>query len=783
MPRVVPIGVQDFEQYNTISFDIFNTILFREYPESEQLFTAFGEYIREKGLLKVDLSGGGFAKVREAAENEARKAVRKNGGIETITQIYQHFPALLMVQPDVLADMELEFEKQHAYLNLDMIQLLQYCRRKGKKIYLISDMYFTKEQITSLLTAIDFDWDLVDGLYVSADYQADKISGRLYEVVKECNELDTAKWLHVGDDLIADVYGAQKQKIHSYHYDIDAWCNETLMHENIFGGNYIHRYRKLRGLHGISNDSSDLLQQAYKIGWVVFGPVLSYFTEWILKIARENQIRHIYPLMREGVLITKLLNAALDKKNITDIKVKPLYVSRKVTMFAKYTKLNEPCFDMLMEQEQTTIKDLLNMLGLESEKQVFTEWLEVMLNDLELPQYKNNKGISLKEQLKEILFKSENKEKIDSLIRHNNELLYQYLHSEIDLAQDFITCDVGYRGRIQTGMNFILQQQGYTGHPIHTLLFGVEETLKNYMLNVDIRGCLGNFGINQKVSEQLIQYYYLLEGIFMDDTGSTDSYCLDRVIVPILSERKVSEKELEVIGQIQRGIIEYYQYYMEYQKRYPGVLSMNFDDVQTRNEYSRILLRIFTYPDSTEAEVLLNITYEMNVGSTYHNVMDYNTYKSIIETEGIARFMRMRFRNKQVWKEGVVKKYDPKYQLTNEIDKLEFPYKYFADMFRLCLLLQEKGYPEIIVYGAGVVGHTLYQAAKYFNISIGCFIDRNPELWELRIGKSGITSIDSSLVGKYHCPIVIASYAYLDEIVDSIRNKGIENLVYSVNDI
>lgn len=38
------------DQYNTISFDIFNMILFREYSEPQQLFTAFGEYISDKKI-------------------------------------------------------------------------------------------------------------------------------------------------------------------------------------------------------------------------------------------------------------------------------------------------------------------------------------------------------------------------------------------------------------------------------------------------------------------------------------------------------------------------------------------------------------------------------------------------------------------------------------------------------------------------------------------------------------------------------------------------------------
>lgn len=770
------------DQYNIISFDIFNTILFREYSEPEQLFTAFGEYIKGKGQLKVCLTGGEFAKVREAAENEARKAVRKKGGIETITQIYQHFPAFLKVQPDVLADLELEFEKQHAYLNLEMIELLEYCKQCGKKIYLISDMYFSGEQIKDLLESIGFDWSLVDGLYVSADCQVDKITGKLFKYVKDVLGLDSNEWIHVGDDLTADVYGAKKQNIASYHYDIDTWCNETLIHENIFGGIYIDKYRRLRGLHGIDTDSTDEMEQAYKIGWTVFGPVLTCFSEWIIDIAKKNDIYQIYPLMREGVLITKLLNVSLREKGITDIVVKPLYISRRVTMFAQYEELNDACFDMLMEQEQTTIKDLFDLLGLQKEVMKFKDYLMVMLNDIDLPAYKQN-GISLRNQLKACLFCQENKQIIDKLIKEQIALLYDYLHQEIDLSKNYITCDVGYRGRIQTSMHAILTKNGHDGCGIHTLLFGVNDAIKNYMQGVDIRGCLGNFGSNQKILDQLISYYYLLENVFMDETGSTKAYYLEQSTVkPMLSERKLVNGEIEIVQAIQKGVLAYYRLYLKYVSNH-SLLAVDLEDVCERYEYSKILYRLFHMPDMIEAQTFLKLSYEMNVGSTYHNVIHYDEYAEIIKEMGIEKFLNYNFRNKQVWREGLVKLYVPDYQLTRVIDTLDLPYKYFADMFKLCMLLRKDGHEEIMVYGAGVVGHTLYQAAKYFGIRIKCFIDRNDALWGLMIGDGVITGLDDSDILLNECPIVVASYAYLDEIEAGIQEKNFRQEIYSVKQI
>lgn len=770
------------ERYGCISFDIFNTIVLTTFRDQYHFFEGLGKEVRENHLLNVDLSDGEFAKLREKAGEKVWKAVHEDGGVESIEQIYEGLPVFLTNRYKELAQMELEYKCATSYMNLDMYELLRNCKNHGKKIYLISDMFFDVGQITNLLKRVHFDMNLIDGIYVSVDEQADKRSGDLFCIVQQKEQLDTTDWLHVGDDLIADVYGAHKAGVASYHFDIEALCGRTLMQEEFASGKYLQRFRNLRAMYMMSGSYKAGKGKAYKIGWTTLGPVLTYYTEWLIKLAKDNRIHNIYPLMREGVLISKLLNIGLSNGGEPDICVKPLYVSRMVTMFGKYNTVDESFFEMLMELEQVTITDLYRLLNLDGNNRVPTEYEDMYLSDVGMPPYKDE--LDIKHILHEYIFERNNKQTIEEHIKECNDRLYQYLMSELPSEGDYITCDVGYRGRIQTGMEYVLAEREYEHHGIHAMMFGVDDTIGNYLQNVDIRGALGNFGCNTDIIGTVIRYYDILESLFMDETGSTIGYerCGNRVF-PTLGERGVSDAELGMIADIQAGILDYYAIYLKYRRAYPHLFTYEFEDEKEKREMGRICLRLFSVPDSNEAECLLHISFEQNAGSHYYNVTDYNKIRHDIEEIGIGAFLKKSYRNQMIWKEGILEKYEPYHAISRIFEQKEGTRSYYADMFKICILLYRQKCDTIIVYGAGDVGHVLYQVSEYFGIKCRYFVDRNSRLWNLTIGHSEIVSLDDERLRECNVPVVVASYYYLDEIMENLKQKYPDRKVLSVLDI
>ena len=105
-----------------------------------------------------------------------------------------------------------------------MVEALNYAKDKGKKVLLISDMYFGKKYMKKILESMAIHG--YDGLYVSCDERAWKWpNGDLYKRVAVKENISGCKWLHVGNDSGADGLAAQKNGIDSYI----VWSTEDML--------------------------------------------------------------------------------------------------------------------------------------------------------------------------------------------------------------------------------------------------------------------------------------------------------------------------------------------------------------------------------------------------------------------------------------------------------------------------------------------------------------------------------------------------------------------------
>ena len=193
---------REIDGHDVISFDVFDTLLMRRVYEPADVFV----------LMDRELTGRDpfiFSKERKAAEQELRKQCEP-----TIYQIYECLAEkyhLSEKEKQNLLSLELEKEKAVLCVRETMRCCMEYCIQRGKKVYLVSDMYFPAEVLGELLE--------IHGiigyteLLVSCDYQTSKPE-KLFDILKE--KADGKRYLHIGDNQEAD-YDAPKRR------DIDAF--------------------------------------------------------------------------------------------------------------------------------------------------------------------------------------------------------------------------------------------------------------------------------------------------------------------------------------------------------------------------------------------------------------------------------------------------------------------------------------------------------------------------------------------------------------------------------
>ena len=192
-------------EYDVISFDVFDTLIFRKVRKPTDIFY----------LLEKEQNIPGLAKKRIRAEQRARDAkyMRHNTREVSIEDIYRELDIDGFDKYEIMHK-EIEKELQNCYANPVMKKIAQILAGKHKTIVAVSDMYLHGEQIRQMLRKSGYEEILK--IYSSCDYSAGKSDGRLFpDILQEWNP---GSLIHIGDNFNSDVYQQQFLKMRTLHY-------------------------------------------------------------------------------------------------------------------------------------------------------------------------------------------------------------------------------------------------------------------------------------------------------------------------------------------------------------------------------------------------------------------------------------------------------------------------------------------------------------------------------------------------------------------------------------
>lgn len=179
-------------KYDIISFDVFDTLLFRRVECPENVFEITAD--RE---LNTNADKECYVKSRILAEQRLKKQ-----GEAHFDEIYGEIKKFFPNEYQRLRDTEIKVEKDVIYPNKEMVDLLDWSKKSGKKIIIVSDMYYTASVLNNYLSLNGI--KIKQQIYVSCDYNATKSSGELWNIVKEHNYDKTI--LHIGNAIKGDFF-------------------------------------------------------------------------------------------------------------------------------------------------------------------------------------------------------------------------------------------------------------------------------------------------------------------------------------------------------------------------------------------------------------------------------------------------------------------------------------------------------------------------------------------------------------------------------------------------
>ena len=132
------------EQYDAVSFDLFDTLIMRQVLFPSDVFELVDDRLRQHGIVIEDFPARRMASEKELSGERAPK----------LTEIYSYMRStyqLAEIEPEQLAMLEWEIDCGIVVPRKDVCRLLSNLTACGKKVYVVSDSYYNKEQIMGIM--------------------------------------------------------------------------------------------------------------------------------------------------------------------------------------------------------------------------------------------------------------------------------------------------------------------------------------------------------------------------------------------------------------------------------------------------------------------------------------------------------------------------------------------------------------------------------------------------------------------------------------------------------
>lgn len=600
-----------------LSFDIFDTILWRRVPRPTDVFPIVCSRLKRAGACPDWLPDAAFRLMRITAEQAARRRQGGLGSEVSLFDIWQEMPlSLFGASLDELVRTEVATEREFTVVDLDVAEILRTALKHGVQVIFVSDTYFTEEHLALLLDRPELGDLSGVRIFRSHEHGLDKSSG-LFDIVLEQLRLKPEQVVHLGDNLIADVEVPGRLGVRTVHYErVSAHFAEVLEREqesmDSFGpfgarvtsgdGDFGLTSLRAKTLQSAPTGGTSSSRAAWSYGAGVLGPVLTGFAEWVVERAHRDGRSVVWCPMREGTVLSALINNAAQARGVP-IEARPIWLSRHVASLAALDPKNPVSLgEFIGRSYRMTVRQLLATLELRpGDVPALADSLDRVVD---------NGGLS--ESVRDALLESPHlRNRLAETVTTARERLLVELRrvGALDTPEPALV-DLGWGGTIQYYLAKVLELAGMDVKPAGYYLATDERSTRVHLAGLRTEGYLGEAGHPRDVVHTLVRSPEVVEQSVNDLCGSLIGFREDGA--PVLgphSDPPSQELERRAVHQ---GLFAFQGQW----NRYVETGSWPSLSDAARERLGAILVAALKAPTAEEAVLFGGWAHEDNFGST-----------------------------------------------------------------------------------------------------------------------------------------------------------------------
>lgn len=586
---------QHAHDLDVLSLDCFDTLLWRRVEKPTEVFYSLQQ---RPTFRKLECN----ATLRMSMETQARKQKRivDNSNEVNLEEIYRAgFSDVSTIDLQALMQEELDEEKQACFAYAPIIRLIHAARDAGMKVIIVSDTYFSEDQLRELLAHClpTETMSAIDQVYCSSNFGVSKAAG-LFQSVLGLVKCAPERIVHIGDHPDADLAAAREACMKAFQLDRWSDVGREILQMN---GNAARQIQPELGtrrpvpspFHAVfAHNPLSEQHPAAVLGFNGAGPIVWSFAHWLQEQGHERTkagpCKYLF-LLRDGHLPKLAFDLVNNNPDISSHAVK---ISR-FTSYAASFRTEADVLEYLVRLEGPDLEPMCKQLLLP--EKLKRPILQQTLRSSN-PQKTFHKLIRKKSTLKQIFQAS----------KAFRKRLHDYLQREIDLQEgdQLVLVDLGYSGTAQNRLQAVMEQEWKTG------VFGL------YLLSYNRpgwqqnrKGMIDPALIDDAAIATLVPYVAALEMVCTNNSGSVVDYSENGK--PVCKKPDITEQQFSMVEKVQQHALRFVKQAQE------CISEMNIvDDVGSLREAAlAALTRLSFYPVQEEIEAMKSFYLDVNLGT------------------------------------------------------------------------------------------------------------------------------------------------------------------------